>query len=83
VSSCQIGYASIGSVEVTPCGKHAVAKCADCGSAICSDCRFWCCRDGFCEQCYDYHVTYTCLRKPVQNERHPLSTFRPTPNKAS
>jgi hypothetical protein len=83
MSSCQIGYVALGSVEVVPCGKRAVAKCADCGSAICSDCLFSCCGDSFCEQCYDCHVTHSCLKKPVQNERDPFSTFRPTPNKAS
>jgi hypothetical protein len=32
---------------------------------------------------YDYHVTHSCLRKPVQNERDPLSTaVRPTSDKA-
>jgi hypothetical protein len=68
MSSCQIGYATMGSIEVTPCDKRAVAKCADCGTAICSDCLFSCCGDLFCGQCDDYHVTHTCLKKPVQNE---------------
>jgi hypothetical protein len=81
MASCQIGYAKLGSAEVDPCGKRAVTNCADCGSEICSGCRFWCCSYSFCEQCYDYHVAHTCLRKPAQNERHPLSTFRPAPNK--
>jgi hypothetical protein len=58
---------------------EAVANCADCGSAICSDCLFWCCGDSFCEQCSDFHVTYACLKKPVQNAHNMLSTFRPTP----
>jgi hypothetical protein len=67
---------------VTPCGKRTVAECADCGTAICSDCRFECCGDSFCGQCYDYHVTHSCVRKPVQNEGNPLPAFRPMPNKA-
>ena len=25
-----------------------------------------------CAQCYDYHLTHSCARKPVQNERIPL-----------
>jgi len=81
MSSCQIGYAALRSVEVAPCGKRAVANCADCGSAICSDCLFWCCEDSFCERCYDFHVAYTCLKKPVQNAHNVLSIFRPTPDK--
>src|SRR6266478_5783312 len=52
------------------CGKPAVTKCADCGSAICSDCSEECCGDSFCGQCYDYHSTHSCVRKPVQNERN-------------
>src|SRR6266478_857727 len=46
------------------------AKCADCGASICSDCCVECCGSSFCGQCYDYHVTHSCARKPVQNERH-------------
>jgi len=65
--NCQIEFANddVG----TPCGKPAVAKCADCGTAICSDCQMECCGNSFCELCYDYHLTNSCLRKPVQNER--------------
>lgn len=48
-----------------PCGKRAVAKCADCREAICSDCSTECCGDSFCGQCNDYHVTHSCVRKPV------------------
>ena len=83
MSSCQIGYVTLGSVEVAPCGKRAVANCADCGSAICSDCLFSCCGDSFCEQCYDYHIRESCVRKSVQNEGNSLLAFRPTPKKAS
>jgi hypothetical protein len=55
-------------------GKPAVTKCADCGASSCSDCQLACCGDSFCGQCYDYHITNTCVRKPVQNVR-PLQTF--------
>jgi len=65
-----------------PCGKTAVAKCSDCGSAICADCQLECCGDSFCEPCHDYHVTHSCVKKPVQNEHDLLSTFR-LHNKAS
>ena len=61
---CQIEFANddVG----MPCGKSAVAKCSDCG------------RDSFCELCYDYHVTHSCVRKPVQNEtkRHILGSHK-------
>jgi hypothetical protein len=80
--SCQIEYVSSDSDIGMPCGKTAVAKCADCGSAICSDCCTECCGDSFCGQCHDYHVTDSCVRKPVKNERDLLSTFR-LPNEAS
>jgi hypothetical protein len=61
--------------DTVPCGKPAVAECADCGISICSNCRVECCSDSFCGYCYDYHVTHSCLRKPVQNERNPLSNI--------
>ncbi len=67
---CQIEYGSSDSDIGMPCGKTAVAECADCGTAICSDCCTECCGESFCAQCYDYHVTHSCARKPVQNERH-------------
>ena len=69
--NCQIEFANddVG----MPCGKSAVARCADCGAAICADCRMECCGDSFCEVCHDYHVTYSCVRKPVRNERQPMS----------
>jgi len=51
------------------CGKPAVARCADCGAMV-SDCQLECCGDSFCELCYDYHVTHSCVKKPVQNERN-------------
>jgi hypothetical protein len=65
---CQIEFANddVG----MPCGKPAVAKCSDCGSAICSDCQMECCGDSFCGQCYDYHVTHSCVRKPAQAGRN-------------
>lgn len=69
---CQIEYVSSGSDVGMPCGKPAIAECSDCGAAICSDCRTWCCGQSFCEQCGDYHVTNSCVRKPVQNERQPF-----------
>ena len=68
----QIEFMSSDSDNGMPCGKPAVAKCADCGTAICADCRLECCGDSFCEVCYDYHVTHSCVRKPVQNEHHPF-----------
>ena len=71
--NCQIEFVSGDSDNGMPCGKVAVTKCADCGVAICSDCRMECCGHSFCELCYDYHVTNVCLRKPSQNERHPMS----------
>jgi hypothetical protein len=65
---CQIEYVSSDSDIGMPCGKTA-AKCADCGAAICSDCCVECCGDSFCELCYDYHVTHSCVRKPVQTDQ--------------
>lgn len=72
--NCQIECNGAG----TPCDKPAVAKCSDCGMTICSGCRLECCGDSFCEPSYDYHVTHSCLRRPVQNERDSLPTFRST-----
>jgi len=66
---CQIEYVSSDSDVGMPCGKHAVANCSDCGTAICSDCQMECCGQPFCELCYDYHVTHSCVRKPVQSVR--------------
>jgi hypothetical protein len=68
--NCQIEFANddVG----RPCGKTAVARCSDCGSAICDDCCTECCGDSFCPVCYDYHLTNSCLKKPVQNERRPF-----------
>ena len=65
---CQLEYVSSDSDVGVPCVKPAVAKCADCGAAICSECQLDCCGNSFCELCYDYHLTHSCLRKPVQNE---------------
>ena len=79
--NCQIEYVSSDSDNGMPCGKTAVAKCADCGTAICSDCCVECCGDSFCGQCYDYHTTHSCVRKPVQNERNPYPVFD-SPDKA-
>jgi hypothetical protein len=82
--TCQIEYVSSDSDIGMPCCKPAVTKCADCGVAICSDCQLACCGDSFCELCYDYHVTHTCVKKPVQNERQPFPTvFGSSPDKAS
>ena len=69
---CETVYVAAWSDQGLPCGKTAVAKCSDCGSAICSDCCTECCGDSFCVVCYDYHLTQSCLRKPVQNARHPF-----------
>jgi hypothetical protein len=69
-SSCQIEYVASWSDQGLPCGKPAVGTCSDCGTAICADCQEICCRQSFCIQCYDYHLTTAC-RKPVQNERNP------------
>jgi hypothetical protein len=63
--------------DTFPCGKQAVAECADCGISICSDCCEECCGDWFCVQCYDYHITHSCVKKPVQNEASRY--FRPFP----
>ena len=70
--NCQIEYVSSDSDIGMPCGKPVVAKCGDCGVSICDDCCVECCGDSFCGQCYDYHVTTSCVRKPVRNERQPL-----------
>jgi hypothetical protein len=80
--NCQIDFANddIG----MPCGKPAVARRADCGAAICSDCCTKCCGGGsFCGQCYEYHVTHDCLRKPVQSEDSPHPTHGCPLNQAS
>ena len=74
MKACQIEFVSSDGDVGMACGKPAVAKCADCGASICSDCQLACCGDSFCGQCYDYHITNTCVRKPVQNVR-PLQTF--------
>ena len=69
-SSCLIEFAN-GDSDSIRCGKPAVVDCADCGMSICSDCETECCEESFCEHCYDYHVTYSCVRKPAQtDERH-------------
>jgi hypothetical protein len=79
--NCQIEFANddVG----TPCSKPAVAKCSDCGTAICSDCCTECCGDSFCDLCYDYHVTHSCVRKPVQNEFQLPACLGSTPYRAS
>src|ERR1700737_1320577 len=46
------------------------------GSPLCFDFPSWGCGGSFCEYCYDYHGAHSCVKKPVQNESHPLSTFR-------
>jgi ATP dependent DNA ligase-like protein len=70
LGNCGIEYAAAWSDQGLPCGKPAVARCADCGVSICSDCLMDCCGQSFCGQCYDYHLTHTCLKKPVQSD-HP------------
>jgi hypothetical protein len=70
---CQIEYASSSTADALLCGKPSVGVCSDCSSAICSDCLVECCGESFCGQCYDYHVSQSCVKKPVQNERTPLS----------
>jgi len=73
---CQIEYVSSDSDKGVPCDKTAVAKCTDCGSAICDNCSTECCGDSLCELCYDYYVTHSCVRKPVQNERHSYGSHK-------
>jgi hypothetical protein len=82
MAKCQVEYAQSGRAETVPCDKPAMGVCADCGTTICSDCRMECCGDSFCEPCYDDHVSHSCLRKPVQNERNPLPTASGLPGKA-
>jgi hypothetical protein len=65
--SCQIHFDE-GNGRTICCGKPAVADCADCGIALCAECRTECCGETFCAYCYDYHVTYSCLRKAVNGE---------------
>jgi hypothetical protein len=47
-----------------------------CGISICSDCRTECCRESLCDYCYDYHVTYSCLRKEPQTNKQPPARDR-------
>jgi hypothetical protein len=68
LGNCGIEYAAAWSDQGLPCGKLAVARCADCGVSICSDCLMDCCGQLFCGQCYDYHVTHTCL--PVESDHN-------------
>jgi hypothetical protein len=74
--SCQIMYGATWSDDSLPCGKKAVATCSDCGTAICADCQMECCGESYCVQCYDYHTTHSCVRKPVQNERHVFGSHK-------
>ena len=73
---CQIEHGFSEGDIGTPCSNRAVAQCADCGTAICVDCRTWRCGESFCEWCGDYHSTTSCLRKPVQNERHVFDSHK-------
>ena len=73
---CQIEHVESDSDVGMPCSNGAVAQCADCGVAICADCRTWCCGQSFCEVCGDYHVTHSCVRKPVQNERNVFGSHK-------
>ena len=68
-SSCQIEF--LNEADAVRCGQPAVAECADRGIPICSDCRTECCEGSFCEYCYEYHLTYSCLRKPARTEQSP------------
>lgn len=77
LGACQIEYVSGGNADSVPCGRVAVAECADCGVPICSECRTECCEDSFCGQCYDYHATNSCMKKPVQSERQSPPTEVP------
>ena len=81
--NCQLIYASSDSDVGTLCDKPAVATCADCGTPICSSCRMECCGESFCEPCYDYHVTHSCVRRPVQKDLQLPTRFQPTHYKAS
>jgi hypothetical protein len=74
-SSCLIEFDN-GDGDTIPCGKPAVAECADCGMSICSECGTECCGESFCDYCYDYHVTYSCLRKDAQRNEHPAARDR-------
>jgi hypothetical protein len=69
--TCQVEYSSSGEAGGMPCRKPAVAQCADCGASICANCRVACCGDSFCDQCYHYHATHSCLKRPVPSERDP------------
>jgi hypothetical protein len=69
LGNCTIEYAASWFDQNLPCGKLAVARCADRGSSICSDCQEECCGHSFCVQCYDYHMTHGCSRKPVQSDQ--------------
>jgi hypothetical protein len=68
--NCQIEFAD--DADTIRCGKPAVAECVDCGTIICDGCRTGCCGQSFCDLCYDYHVTYSCLRKLAQFEEQPI-----------
>lgn len=62
--------------DTVRCGKPAVAEYADCGTSICDDCRTECCVESFCDYSYDYHLTYSCSRKPAQSEIQPKRSRR-------
>jgi hypothetical protein len=70
-SSCEVKF-GLEKTDTVRCGNRAVADCADCGVSICDDCRTDCCGESFCDYCYDYHVTYSCPRKPAEKHRAPL-----------
>jgi hypothetical protein len=67
-SSCQVEF-GLEKTDTVRCGKQAVADCDDCGISICADCRMECCGESFCDYCYEYHLTYSCLRKPAGKHR--------------
>lgn len=76
MSFCQNEHVESDSDVGTPCSNRAVAECAECGAAICEECRTWWCGQSFCVSCGDYHVTVSCVRKPVQNERQVFGTHK-------
>ena len=65
--SCLIDFDN-GNGDTIRCGKPTVADCSDCGISICNDYRTECCGQSFCDQCYDYHAEYSCLRKAAHTE---------------
>ena len=67
-SSCLIEFPN-GDGDTIRCGRTSIADCADCGVSICSECQMECCGESFCDYCHEYHLMYSCLRKPALNEK--------------